>query len=49
MTYRVQYRSGARWITLGLDCLDRHEGMAAMAMAPIGAPVRVRLVSGGRC
>jgi hypothetical protein len=49
MTYRVQYRSGARWITLGLDCLDRHEAMAAMAMAPIGAPVRVRLVSGGRC
>jgi lipoprotein NlpI len=48
MTYRVQYRLGRRWLSIGLDCLDRHDITQALAMAPVGAAVRVRLVGGSQ-
>jgi hypothetical protein len=45
MVYRIQVRDGAQWRSLGLDCLDRGEVRAALAMVPHGAVYRVRLVS----
>lgn len=44
MVYRIQVREGARWFTLGLDCLTRSDVRAALAMLPHGAVHRVVVV-----
>lgn len=46
MTYRVLYRVGRRWRAIGLECLDRAEVVATIAMVPNGAQWRVVLAGG---
>lgn len=47
MIYRVYTRDGRQWVPIGLDCSNRGEVLATVAMLLVpGAAWRVRIVGG---